>query len=45
MGFEKGDFPEAEAYYHCAISLPMFPTMAEADQDLVVAALTKALQR
>ncbi|MDI3515232.1 MAG: hypothetical protein PWP40_2461 [Rhodocyclaceae bacterium] len=43
MGFKVGDFPEAERYYAEAISLPMFQTMSEAQQDLVVAALRRAL--
>jgi UDP-4-amino-4,6-dideoxy-N-acetyl-beta-L-altrosamine transaminase len=44
MGFHAGDFPEAERYYGEAISLPMFQTMSEEQQDAVVAALGKALQ-
>lgn len=44
MGFKVGDFPEAESYYSEAISLPMFQTMSDAQQDEVVAALRKALQ-
>ncbi|MDA3807207.1 MAG: UDP-4-amino-4,6-dideoxy-N-acetyl-beta-L-altrosamine transaminase [Thiomicrorhabdus sp.] len=43
MGFCKGDFPEAERYYQEAISLPMYPTMTEIQQDEVVTALQKAL--
>ena len=43
MGFKAGDFPEAARYYAEAISLPMFQTMSEAQQDLVVAALRRAL--
>lgn len=43
MGFKAGDFPEAERYYAEAITLPMYPTMTEAQQDTVVAALRKAL--
>jgi UDP-4-amino-4,6-dideoxy-N-acetyl-beta-L-altrosamine transaminase len=43
LGFAPGDFPVAEAYYAEAISLPMYPTMSEADQDRVVAALREAL--
>ncbi|MEJ5139566.1 MULTISPECIES: UDP-4-amino-4,6-dideoxy-N-acetyl-beta-L-altrosamine transaminase [Acinetobacter] len=27
LGFKQGDFPEAEAYYEAAISLPMFPDL------------------
>jgi len=44
LGFKLGDFPEAECYYSEAISLPMYPTMSEAQQDLVIAALHKAVQ-
>jgi UDP-4-amino-4,6-dideoxy-N-acetyl-beta-L-altrosamine transaminase len=43
MGFREGDFPKAERYYQEAISLPMYPTMAETQQDEVVTALQKAL--
>lgn len=43
MGFKAGDFPEAERYYAEAISIPMFPTLTEAQQDEVVAALREAL--
>lgn len=43
MGFRPGDFPESERYYAEAISLPMFPTMTEAQQDEVVAAVKRAL--
>lgn len=44
MGFNQGDFPEAERYYREAISLPMFQTMSDAQQDEVVAAIRKAIQ-
>lgn len=44
MGFKTGDFPESEKYYAEAISLPMFHTLTESEQDEVVAALKKALQ-
>lgn len=43
MGFKAGDYPEAERYYAEAISLPMFQTMSEAQQDQVVVALREAL--
>ncbi len=43
MGFRSGDFPHAEAYYAQAISLPMFATLDDAQQDEVVAALREAL--
>ncbi|MDY0273692.1 MAG: UDP-4-amino-4,6-dideoxy-N-acetyl-beta-L-altrosamine transaminase [Advenella sp.] len=43
MGFKSGDFPEAESYYAEAISLPMFQTMSDEQQDEVVAAIRKAI--
>ncbi len=39
LGFREGDFPQAEAYYRQAISLPRYPTMSEARQDGVVSVL------
>lgn len=44
LGFKSGDYPEAERYYAEAISLPLFPTMSEEQQDDVVAALRMAVQ-
>lgn len=44
MGFKQGDFPQSENYYQEAISLPLFPTMSEAQQDKVIAALRAAVQ-
>ncbi|HIP24155.1 MAG TPA: UDP-4-amino-4,6-dideoxy-N-acetyl-beta-L-altrosamine transaminase [Rhodobacteraceae bacterium] len=44
MGFNVGDYPEAEAYYRDAISLPMFPNLDDAMQDEVIATLTQALK-
>ncbi|WP_181296615.1 UDP-4-amino-4,6-dideoxy-N-acetyl-beta-L-altrosamine transaminase [Pseudomonas sp. Q2-TVG4-2] len=41
MGFHVGDFPESERYYAEAISLPMFQTMSEEQQDDVIAAVRK----
>lgn len=43
MGFTPGQFPEAERYYAEAISIPMYPTMTEMQQDEVVDCLRKAL--
>ena len=43
MGFKPGDYPEAECYYREAISIPMHPTLTEAEQNYVVQALTQAL--
>lgn len=44
LGFKKGDFPEAEAYYASAISLPLYAAMADAQQDEVVAQLKASLE-
>ena len=44
MGFKPGDFPNAEAYYARALTLPLFPRMSDLDQDKVGAALALALK-
>jgi UDP-4-amino-4,6-dideoxy-N-acetyl-beta-L-altrosamine transaminase len=36
LGWEKGNFPNAERYYSGCISLPMFPTLSNDEQDFVV---------
>ncbi|WLH47909.1 UDP-4-amino-4,6-dideoxy-N-acetyl-beta-L-altrosamine transaminase [Pseudomonas beijingensis] len=43
MGFKPEDFPAAQAYYREAISIPMFQTMSDEQQDRVVASLRKAV--
>lgn len=43
MGFKLGDFPAAELYYTQAISLPLFPTMTDGNQDEVVNAIHEAV--
>jgi UDP-4-amino-4,6-dideoxy-N-acetyl-beta-L-altrosamine transaminase len=43
MGFEPGQFPEAEAYGEEAISLPLFPTLSESAQDRVIASVKSFL--
>ena len=43
LGFAPGDFPQAEAYYREAISLPMFAGLEDEAQDRVVAALGRAI--
>ena len=43
-GFAFGDFPKAEDYYSRAISLPLFPTMTENQQDEVILKLKAALE-
>ena len=43
LGFESGDFPEAESYYAEAISIPMYPTLTSDEQDEVVNAIKFSL--
>ena len=43
LGYKEGDFPNAERYYAGAISLPMFPTLSESDQEFVIAAVRRVL--
>ena len=42
-GFQVGQFPAAEAYFAHAISLPLFPTLTDEQQDHVVTVLGEAL--
>jgi dTDP-4-amino-4,6-dideoxygalactose transaminase len=42
-GFKIGDFPESECFYDESISLPLYPTMREEQQDQVVNALADIL--
>lgn len=43
LGFGPGQYPEAERYYEEAISLPMFSTLTESQQNQVVAAVAEVL--
>ncbi len=36
FGFKKGDFPIAEAYYESCLSLPMYATLTEEEQNYVI---------
>lgn len=44
LGFSEGDFPEAEAYYTEAMSLPLFPNLSEADLAYVVSNVIQAVR-
>lgn len=44
LGFCKNDFPAAEQYFMDALSLPMFPTLTEVQQDKVVDVLREMVQ-
>ncbi len=36
MGWKKGDFPNAEQYYEQCLSLPMYPSLTEEEQEYVI---------
>jgi len=43
FGFQKGDYPQAERYYADAISLPLYYSLSDKEQEQVIVALEKAL--
>ena len=43
MGFTVGDFPQAEAYYEAAISLPMYPDLSEDQLNYIYQSLKEVL--
>jgi len=45
MGFQSGDFPNAEEYYRTAISIPMYPTLTEEAQTHVIDTLHEILRK
>lgn len=36
FGWKTGDFPHAENYYNRCLSLPMYPTLSDEEQELVI---------
>ncbi len=43
LGFEPGMFPNAEAYYRGALSIPLYPALTDSQQEEVAAKLARAL--
>jgi UDP-4-amino-4,6-dideoxy-N-acetyl-beta-L-altrosamine transaminase len=43
LGFKYGDFPQAENYYQEAISIPIYYSLTEENQDYIVKTLKKVL--
>jgi UDP-4-amino-4,6-dideoxy-N-acetyl-beta-L-altrosamine transaminase len=43
IGFNKGDFPNAENYYSSAISIPLYTKLSHGEQDQVIDALNTVL--
>jgi UDP-4-amino-4,6-dideoxy-N-acetyl-beta-L-altrosamine transaminase len=45
LGFRPGQFPNAEAHYARTLTLPLYATLTESQQDIVVSELQSLLQR
>jgi len=43
LGFKIGQFPQSEAYYAGAISLPMYATLTDEQQDYIIKTLKEAM--
>ena len=43
LGFKNGDFPISEDYYKRAISIPLYPTLTDVEQEKVVSVLQAQL--
>ncbi|HXV17971.1 MAG TPA: UDP-4-amino-4,6-dideoxy-N-acetyl-beta-L-altrosamine transaminase [Gemmatimonadaceae bacterium] len=43
LGFQRGEFPESEAYAESAITLPLYPAMTDAQQNKVIDVLHQLL--
>jgi dTDP-4-amino-4,6-dideoxygalactose transaminase len=43
MGFKPGDFPVAEAYYSRCISLPMYASLTDEQQQYVIEQVRRAI--
>jgi UDP-4-amino-4,6-dideoxy-N-acetyl-beta-L-altrosamine transaminase len=44
LGFHKGDFPNSEAYYEKAITIPLFPRLTADEQSTVINSLREILR-
>ncbi|GAA3996911.1 UDP-4-amino-4,6-dideoxy-N-acetyl-beta-L-altrosami ne transaminase [Hymenobacter fastidiosus] len=45
LGWQPGTFPRAEAYYAHCLSIPMFPTLTDEQQDYVVACIQEFIRQ
>ncbi len=43
FGYKEGDFPVAEAYYGHCLSLPMYPSLTNEEQEYVIAKVIEFL--
>ncbi len=44
LGWKKGDFPIAENYYSKCLSLPLYPTLTDEEQDFVIEKVLEFVQ-
>lgn len=45
LGFRKGDYPVSERYYEEAITLPLYSSMTDSQQDKVVSVLSEVVSQ
>lgn len=45
MGYNKGDFPNAERYYERAVTLPLFPKMTDEEVEYVIETTNKIINK
>jgi UDP-4-amino-4,6-dideoxy-N-acetyl-beta-L-altrosamine transaminase len=45
LGFRRGQFPKAEQFYARCLSLPLFPTLLETEQDTVIQLVRQFVSR
>lgn len=45
FGWKEGDLPNAEAYYNKCLSLPMYPTLSEQEQEFVISSITTFFEK
>ncbi|WP_347156608.1 UDP-4-amino-4,6-dideoxy-N-acetyl-beta-L-altrosamine transaminase [Pontibacter chitinilyticus] len=45
LGYSKGDFPEAESYYSQCLSLPMYPSLTQEEQEFVIEKVKEFVQK
>ncbi len=43
LGWREGDFPAVEKYYQHCLSIPLFPTLTDEEQDYVIACIIEFL--
>lgn len=43
FGYKRGDFPEAEAFYDAALTIPLFPAMSDAECERVITTILETV--